>query len=300
MHLPHLSAFLVVVGMALSAVAADKAKETKKTADSTEAAIRATADEFVKAYHAADAKAIASLWTEHGEYESDDGTILRGRPAIEASFAAHFKSQPAAKMEIKIESIRFPSRDLAIEEGLTCTTAGGRLLESARYRAVHVREDGKWRIALCREWGAGENRMADLDWLIGTWRGQAKDRELTIAFSREEDGNFLAGKFTATVAGKPVSLGTMKIGIDPVSGQFLSWHFDTDGGHGSGLWLRERNHWAVDSHGVQGDGTETAAINVFTRYGDEELGWRCIDRKVGGKQQPDATPIRLKRVSAIN
>src|SRR5271157_6377883 len=132
-------------------------------------AILQSAREFSAAFEKGDAKAVAALWTEQGEYESDDGTILRGRAAIEAAFAAHFKVRPAEKMEIKVEDIRFPSRDTALEEGLTCTTASDTLPDSAYYRALHVREDGKWRIALSREWGAAENRMADLDWLIGSW-----------------------------------------------------------------------------------------------------------------------------------
>ena len=265
--------------------------------DTDRAAILESGRDFTAAFEKGDAKAVATLWTEQGEYESEDGTILRGRAAIEAAFAAHFKGHPVGKMEIKVESVRFPSRDLAIEEGLTCTTASSGLPDSACYRALHIREDGKWRIALCREWGAGDNRLADLDFLIGTWRGQAKDHELAISFSREKHSQFIVGEFTATAAGKTVSLGTMKIGLDPASGQFISWHFDPDGGHGHGVWLRERNHWVVDSRGIQADGVATAAVNVLSRFGSDELGWRSIDRMVGGKAQPESPPIRLKRVA---
>jgi len=260
-------------------------------------AILQSARDFTTAFEKGDAKAVAALWTEQGELESDDGPILRGRSAIEAAFAARFKDRPAGKMEIKVENIRFPSRDTAIEEGLTRTTASDMLPDSAYYRALHVREDGKWRIALSREWGAAENRMADLDWLIGSWRGQAKDHEMVISFAPEKDRPFIVGEFTATAAGKTVSLGTMKIGVDPVSGQFMSWHFDQDGGYGHGLWLREGNNWVVDSHGKQADGAETASVNILTRFGGDELGWRSIDRMVGGQAQPDSLPVRLKRVA---
>jgi len=265
--------------------------------DSDREAILQSARDFTAAYEKGEAKAIGALWTEQAEYESDDGTILRGRAAIEAAFAAHFKDRPPGKMEIKVENIRFPSRDIAIEEGLTRTTPRDNLPDSAYYRAVHVREDGKWRIALSREWGAAENRVADLEWLIGTWRSQGKDQELFISFAREKDQPFLVGEFTSTANGKSVSLGTMKIGIDPVSGQFMSWHFDPDGGHGHGVWLRERNHWVVDSQGIQGDGAATAAVNILTRFGSDEIGWRSIDRMVGGRTQPEAAPIKLKRVA---
>jgi len=274
----------------------DAPTSDNRSRDADREAILQSAREFTAAFEKGDAKAVAALWTERGEYESDDGTILRGRTAIEEAFAAHFKGRPSGKMEIQVESIRYPSRDTAIEEGLTCTTANGGLPDSARYRAVHVREDGKWQIALCREWSAAENRLADLDWLIGTWRSQAKDHEMVISFAREKSGPFIVGEFTATSGGKSVSLGNMKIGLDPASGRFMSWHFDQDGGYGHGVWLRERNHWVVDSHGVQGDGAETASVNVLSRFGSGELGWRSIDRTVAGKPQPEAPPIRLKRV----
>ena len=266
--------------------------------DADRAAILQSARDFTAAFGKRDAKAVAAFWTEQGEYESDDGTVLRGRTAIEAAFAAHFKGRPAEKMEIKVENIRFPSRDTAVEEGLTRTTASEMLPDSAYYRVLHVREDGKWRIALSREWGAAENRMADLDWLIGSWRGQAKDHQMVVSFAREKDRPFIVGEFTVTAGGKTVSLGSMKIGVDPVSGRFMSWHFDPDGGYGHALWLREGKHWVVDSRGIQADGAETAVVNILTRFGDDEVGWRSIDRMVGGQAQPDSLPIRLKRVAA--
>jgi uncharacterized protein (TIGR02246 family) len=290
---------LVVAGLCVAGEPRAKVVPVSKDSsrDTDREAIRQSARDFTAAFEKGDAKAVAALWTEQGEYESDDGMVLRGRAAIQAAFAAHFKGRPAGKMEIQVENIRFPSRDTAIEEGLSRTLVGNTLPESARYRAVHVRENGTWRMALCREWAVAENRMADLDWMIGTWRSQAKDHEMLISFARETQSPFIVGQFSTTAAGKTVSLGTMKIGLDPASEQFMSWHFDTDGGHGHGLWLRERNHWVVDSRGVQGDGAATAAVNVLSRFGSDELGWRSIDRMVGGKAQPEAPPIRLKRVA---
>jgi uncharacterized protein (TIGR02246 family) len=301
----------VVFGLLTTAARMAHAQEAKEAAKTPAApgpgntdrqadqqAIRATAEEFTKAFNAADAKTVAALWTEQGEYESDDGVILCGRGAIEAAFAAHFKGRPEAKTSVQIDSIRFPSRDVALEEGITSTVAKGALPSSARYRVVHVREDGAWRIALCREWAAGESRMIDLDFLIGTWRSEAKEHQMTITFSRDKESPFIIGEFAATVGGKSVPLGTIKIGVDPATRQFMSWHFDADGGYGHGVWLRERNHWAIDSRGVQGDSTQVASVNVLSRFGDDELGWRTIDRMVGGKAQPDPPPIRLKRLTA--
>ena len=160
------AAGLLCVAGEPQAKVAPVSKDSSRDADRE--AILQSARDFTAAFEKGDAKAVAALWTEQGEYESEDGTILRGRTAIEDAFAAHFKGRPAGKMEILVENIRFPSRDTAIEEGLTRTTADDTLPDSSCYRVLHVREDGKWRIALCREWGVAENRMADLDWLIGT------------------------------------------------------------------------------------------------------------------------------------
>ncbi len=175
-----------LIGTGLSISGAPQAKDapvsegTARKAD-REALLQSGRD-FCAAFEKGDAKTVAALWTEQGEYENEDGTILRGRTAIEAAFAANFKDRPAGKMEVKVENIRFPSRDTAVEEGLTRTTAGDMLPGSAYYRTLHVREDGKWRIALSREWGAALNRMADLDWLIGSWRGKTEDNEMLISF----------------------------------------------------------------------------------------------------------------------
>jgi uncharacterized protein (TIGR02246 family) len=299
-----LAAIATLCGVGLWVPGQSQSKEnpsnTSIPPDGDKEAIQETAREFAAAFEKGDARAIAALWTEQAEYESADGTVLRGRNAIEAAFAACFKQRPAARMEIQVESIRFPSRDMAIDEGLTLTRPVNGLPESAFYRAVHIREDGKWRIALSREWGAAENRLADLDWLLGTWHSRENDHALTITFRREKNLPFLVGEFTSTAEGKTVPLGSMRIGLDAATGQFQSWHFDPDGGYGHGVWLRERNHWIVDSHGRRGDGTPTAAVNLLTRMGNEEVGWRSIDRMVGGQPQPESPLIRLKRAEASN
>jgi uncharacterized protein (TIGR02246 family) len=266
--------------------------------DADRKAILQSARDYTDAFEKGDAKALAVLWTEQGEYESDDGTILRGRSAIEAGMAAHFKDHPSEKMEIKVENVRFLSRDAAVEEGMTVTTSKDMWPSSAFYLALHVREDGKWRIAFSSEWGAAENRMADLEWLIGTWQSHEKGQELTVSFARDKDLPLLVGEFKSTVDGKSVPLGTMRIGVDAATGEFHSWHFDPDGGFGQGAWLMERNHWIVDSRGQRGDGTPTAAVNLLSRLGRDEVGWRSLDRMVGGQPQPDSPLIRLKRVDA--
>src|SRR5215212_1788242 len=53
-----------------------------------ETAIRAHIEQFVKAYNAADAKAVAALFTPDGQIEDKEGDITEGREAIAQTFAA--------------------------------------------------------------------------------------------------------------------------------------------------------------------------------------------------------------------
>jgi hypothetical protein len=96
-------------------------------------------------------------------------------------------------------------------------------------------------MALAREWGTGRDRLEDIEWLIGVWKGvgKDKDREISITFAKGADKPFVVGTFTASVKGRVASSGSMKIGIDPQRGPLRSWHFEDDGGHGQALWIRD-------------------------------------------------------------
>jgi hypothetical protein len=52
----------------------------------------------------------------------------------------------------------------------------------------------------------------------------------------------------------------------------------------------------LDSAGVLGDGTPTAAVNILGRAGADEITWRSIDRVMGERALPDTAPVRLTRV----
>jgi uncharacterized protein (TIGR02246 family) len=266
--------------------------------DADREAIRRSSQEFAEAFAKGDARAAAALWTANGECE-EEGTLLRGRAAIEKAFTEVFKDPSRGQIEVDIRSIRFPSRDTAIEEGfLRHTPNGPGLPSSTLYSAVHVREDGKWKIALSREWGAGQDRLGDLGWLIGRWEGGPKGLEVSLTFERDGDTPFILGRFTKKAEGKGVSTGTMKIGLDAQRGQLRSWHFDADGGHGECLWVRDGNRYVLDAIGVLGDGTEMEAVNILARLGNDEFTWRSIDRVVGGKPLPDTAPTKLTRSKA--
>src|SRR5262245_61293046 len=90
----------------------------KKPAGADEKALIAQARDFAALFAKQDAKAIASLWTEQGEMHDDGGGVAKGRADIEQAFAALFKEKPKARIEVLVDSIRFPAKDLAVEEGI--------------------------------------------------------------------------------------------------------------------------------------------------------------------------------------
>src|SRR5205809_3637714 len=83
-----------------------------------EAAIRKAAASYVGAFNKHDAKALADLWSPDAVYlNRSTGEQAIGRQAIAEQFAAQFKDQPEAKLEIAVASVQFISPNVAVEQG---------------------------------------------------------------------------------------------------------------------------------------------------------------------------------------
>ena len=283
-----------------------KAPETAKGArepqtsdgehDADRQAIHQAARAFARAFNDGDARAVAALWTEQAEYVDDSGAVLHGRAAIEKAYAELFKTHPKARMDVQTETVHFPSPNTAIEEGLlTLTLPGAELPITTAYRAIQVREGGQWRIAFSQEWGADQDKLEDLAWLIGSWTARPAGREVQLKFAWNDKKTLIRNHFTIKEGGKVISSGTQTIGMDPRTGQLASWTDDEDGGRGEALWFRDGNRWVVDSAGVLPDGTETFALNVITRLNDNEFLWRSVDRVVGEDEVSDTEPVKVVR-----
>lgn len=273
---------------------ADDPNDRKPDRDAIEQSSRS----FATAFNAGNAKAVAEAWTENGEYYEDSGVILRGRDAIEKAYAALFKDRSKGRIEFNIQSIRFPSQNSAIEEGIARVTSGGaELPTSSRYTAIHVRENGVWKIAVAREWGSAEDRLEDLAWLAGDWAANAKDRDVRLSFAWNEPKTFLTCRFRVSEGGKLVSSGTQEIGRDPRTGRICSWTFNDDGGRGQAAWFRDGNRWVMERAGVTPDGIDTSATNIITRIDDRSFTWRSVNRRIGGAAAPDTVPVTLSRVA---
>src|SRR5207245_2301596 len=138
------------------------------------AAITASAKAFVEAFHKGDAKAVAAFWTPDGDYVDEHGRLVKGRKAIEDSFAELFAENKGLKLRIDVASVRFPAPDLAIEDGTSTVFApDGSAPSRARYSNVLIKKDGQWLLSSMREAAytdpSNHEFLHGLDWMIGEW-----------------------------------------------------------------------------------------------------------------------------------
>src|SRR5881628_3353035 len=101
------SLVLTLASITFCTLPAVRAAET----DPKIAEITKTAEAFVEAFHKGDAKAIAAFWTPDGDYVDEHGRLVKGRKAIEDSFAELFAENKGLKLRIDVASVRFPAPD---------------------------------------------------------------------------------------------------------------------------------------------------------------------------------------------
>lgn len=278
------------------AQAQGKGKEPSAQA-AERAAIEKSVKSFIDAFEKGDAKAVAAHWTENGEYVADDGHTVRGRAAIEKEYQEIFsKRKGKIKIDIDVDTIRFPSKDTAIEEGHFLVRGGDKNAASAsKYSVLHVREGGKWLMAVVREWPAAGASIRDLDWLIGTWAAKREDAEVSTTYEWWGDKNFIRVNFNIKAKGKTLS-GFQMIGKDASTGQIRAWAFDPDGSFGEAVWTRDGKKWMQDAAAVLPDGTTVSATHILTQIDNDSFTFQSVDRTHQGESVPDIAPIKVMRV----
>ena len=170
------------------------------TNEDDDGAITKSARDFADAFNKGNAKALAAMWTEKGELREAGGPTLVGRASIEKAYSNYFKANPSTKIEVLVKSVRFPAKGLAVEEGLLRFPRGANnLTGTTAYVAVHVREGDQWKMALSSEGSAGQDRIEDLDWLLGEWTAKLPEASVTLTFSAIPTNRFTGP--SRTVAG---------------------------------------------------------------------------------------------------
>jgi uncharacterized protein (TIGR02246 family) len=261
-----------------------------------EAAVRAAMTDFIKAVEKGDAKAVAESWTPEGDYIGDDGAVIHGRAAIEEAYAKAFAKKKNSKVEITTESIRFPSKDTALEEGYARSYKGdSERPTSSHYSVLHVREDGRWRMALLRESPPLGDSLRDFDWLIGTWEAKTEEAKIRTTYEWGAKKNSIRCLITIEGPGRN-DTGLQVLLEDPRTGQLRSWVFDDDGGFGDATWSRDGRRWLIAASGVQADGGELTATNILTPVNKDSFVWQSTERSLDGEALPNIPPVKVTRV----
>ena len=281
---------------------ATKQQDNSVTASMDETAIRQAADAFENAFNAGDAAAVASQWTEDGEYVNETGERYEGRASIQKEYAAFFEKYPGVKIHVDITKVKMISPGSALVEGTsTLGTEDKPATVSNQYLCVYVKQNNAWQVASAHDIRGVDNtnygEMTDLEPMTGKWQFKNESTQVDISCRWIANKKFLERQFKVLENGTETTSGTQIIGRNPVSQQITSWLFDSNGGHDLGLWTREKQGWIIQSSGATADGTPTSSINQLSNVDANTIAWKSVNRTAGDQQLPDSAQVLLKRVS---
>lgn len=276
--------------------------ELAKSVQLVETAVKESAKKFAANYNKHDSKAAASDFTLTAEFITEDGTAIRGRDAIERHFAAVFANFPQVHLELEIESVRLVTSFVALEEGrVDFVGSPGMPVETSRYVALHVFEEGRWWLARTRDFSAdsavrsNHERLAELEWLVGEWMEEAEDSLVATSCKWIDSRNYLLQEFTIRIGSEPAVTGSTRIGWDPLTRQIKSWTFDSDGGYSEALWTRATDQWILKSRGVTHRGRSYSGTSILRRVDQVTLSWESRDRVEGSVLVANSGPLLVKR-----
>ena len=289
---------LVVLGGSFTTAQEKAAAEPKREPDRV--AIEKLTKDMIQAFDKRDAAAIAASWTEEGAFIHNDGEPIRGRAEIQKGYEEFFRTlKGKPKLEIQSDALDFPSADMAVKQTtLRLKSDEGEVVASGRQDAVLIREGGRWKVAIVREWDREVGRDASLeqlDWLIGTWQAIVKDREVGVTYERDKDQAFIRGTFTVKEGSRVIESGTEMVAKDNAKGVIRSWLFQSDGAFGDAVWSREGKKWSIDVHGVKADGTELTGTVVYIRIDPNTFTWQAVNLALDGEQVADTPPIKVAK-----
>jgi uncharacterized protein (TIGR02246 family) len=281
----------------------DGAGQARADQAEDEAAIRKTVESYTAAFNKRDAKAVAAHWLPEAIYvDPDSRKQIVGRKAIEKHFAGEFAEVKGAKLTVAVESIRFISPHVALEQGRANVLEPGKEPSKVRYSAIHVKRDGKWlldRVTDEDDTLAPSNyeKLKELEWLVGHWVDNDDDDETTveIACKWAKNQNFLVRTYTVTLRDQISVSGVQMIGWDPSAKQIRSWTFDSDGSFGEGFWTKKGKSWFIQTKETEPDGRKSSALNILTFIDNDNFTWGSIDRQSGGVLLPNIADMPVTR-----
>lgn len=272
-----------------------------QAARSPDASAATTADEqqirqavvaFVAQYNAHKPAELAALFAPDARMAYANGSEVNGREEIQRSLAEEFAASPKSAVSVVVDSIRFLTPDVAVEEGSTSFFPDGDTLASrGHYTVVHLKKNGRWLMQSVRvheeESLSPYGELQPLEWLVGEWIDEGREENVEAKFRWDDNKSFLLEEFQVVKQGAVVLKGTQRIGWDPQRKQIRSWIFDSSGGFGEAVWTRSGDEWICKATGIAPDGQTATATRRLSRQTVSRVIWTSTDRLVGGEELPD-------------
>jgi uncharacterized protein (TIGR02246 family) len=263
--------------------------ETTITPD--EQQIRQGVVAFVEQYNAHKADALAALFAPDARMVFGDGSEVNGLEEIKQSFEEAFSASPKSAISVVVDTIRFLTPDVAVEEGSTSTFPDGETLTSeGRYTVVHLKKNGRWLMQSVRvveeQSLSAYGELQPLEWLIGEWIDEGRDEDVHATFRWDENRSFLLEDFQVVRRGEVILKGTQRIGWDPQAKQIRSWTFDSAGGFAESTWTLAGDDWICKLKAVRPDGASASATRRLTRSAQDRVIWTSTDRILGDEELP--------------
>ncbi len=270
-------------------------------ASGDEAAIRKADEAYVQAFNRHDAKALSEAWSPDAVYlNRTTGDEVTGRAAIAEEFTAVFKHQPEVKLDLSVQSIRFVSPNVAVEQGIAKTLAPKAEPEEEEYSAVYVRREGQWLLDRVTEKSketapTAYEQLKPLEWMIGHWVDKDDKVDIETECKWTKNQSFITRSFTVAAEGQINLSGMQVIGWDPAAKTVHSWTFDSDGGFAEGTWTFQKGRWFIRNKGVLADGRKASMVNVIKPVDQNSFTWQTVDRTAGGEFLPNIDEVLIVR-----
>jgi uncharacterized protein (TIGR02246 family) len=266
-----------------------------------QAAIEKAVESYTAAFNASDAKALAKHWLPEAVYVNPlTGSQVEGREAIAKEFEAILAELKKTKLAVDVESIRFISPGVAVENGVAKLISGDQQPKESSYTAIHVKHDGKWLLDRVTEEDlpvvlSHYEQLKELKWMIGTWVDGDDQASIKTTCEWTRNQNFITRSFTVSIKDRIDMAGMQIIGWDPAAKQIRSWVFDSDGGFAEGRWTKKDKRWFITTSGTLPDGGKACSVNVITCVDDDQFRWQSLNRTVNGELLPNIDEVVVVR-----
>jgi len=270
------------------------------TSPTPEDQVRQHIQRYVTAFNDEDAEAIAALWAEQGTITNlTTGESTTGRDEILKAVKQFLQTQPQAQLTGEVAEVKLLGDGVAKIHGHTQLALEDGSVEAASYIALLIREGDGWVIESITETSlplqSAREALSKLEWMVGTWKDDTDEVQVTTSCSWARGDSFLIRKFVVEYD-NAVSEGTEIIGWDPQFRQIRSWSFFSDGSFGTGFWTQNGDKWIAQTVHTLANGSIEENLRVVSNIQQDSFQAQLTSQSINGDLHPSQPPVKVIRV----